>query len=84
MFIQHLKLWSSQPSWTDAQLATITVPVLVVGADHDECVKREHTESIAATVPGAELLILSDASHFALLQDPERFNAAILRFLGTP
>jgi pimeloyl-ACP methyl ester carboxylesterase len=83
-FMGHIKLWSSQPSWTDAQLATITAPVLVAGADHDESVKREHTESIAATIPGAELLMFSDTSHFAFLQDPERFNAAILHFLGTP
>ena len=26
---------------------------------------------------------LPDTSHFAFLQDPERFNAAVLRFLST-
>jgi pimeloyl-ACP methyl ester carboxylesterase len=83
LFLQHIKLWSSQPSWTDAQLATIAAPVLVVGSDHDESIKREHTESVAATIPGARLLILPDTSHFAFLQDPEGFNAAILRFLDT-
>jgi pimeloyl-ACP methyl ester carboxylesterase len=83
LVIQLFRMWSGQPSWTDAQLAAIATPVLVVGPDHDETIKRAHTESIAAAIPGAELLILPDTSHFAFLQDPERFNAAVLHFLGT-
>ena len=68
--------------WTDAQLRTIRSPVLVVDGDHDEGIKREHTEYIAATIPGARLLILPNVSHFAFLQDPVLFNAALLDFLG--
>jgi pimeloyl-ACP methyl ester carboxylesterase len=76
------KMWATEPSWTDAQLKSITAPVLVVDGDHDEAIKREHTEYIASTIPGAGLLILPNASHFAFLQDPELFNYAILHFLG--
>jgi pimeloyl-ACP methyl ester carboxylesterase len=76
------KMWATQPSWTDAQLRSITAPVLVVDGDHDEAIKREHTEYIASSIPGAGLLILPNASHFAFLQDPELFNYAILHFLG--
>jgi pimeloyl-ACP methyl ester carboxylesterase len=79
---QISKMWATQPNWTDAQLKAITAPVLVVDGDHDEAIKREHTEYIAATIPGAGLLILPNASHFAFLQDPELFNYAILHFLG--
>jgi pimeloyl-ACP methyl ester carboxylesterase len=78
---QISKMWASEPNWTDAQLAAITAPVLVVDGDHDEAIKREHTEYLAATVPHAGLLILPNASHFAFLQDPELFNFAILHFL---
>jgi pimeloyl-ACP methyl ester carboxylesterase len=82
-FVQQIaKMWTTQPSWTDAQLKSITTPVLVVDGDHDEAIKREHTEYIAATIPGAGLLILPNVSHFAFLQDPELFNYAILHFLG--
>ena len=56
--------------------------VLVVDGDHDEAIKRDHTEYIAATIPGAGLLILPNASHFAFLRDPGQFNFAILHFLG--
>jgi pimeloyl-ACP methyl ester carboxylesterase len=76
------KMWADQPNWTDAQLRSITSTVLIVDGDHDEGIKREHTEYIAATIPGAGLLILPNVSHFAFLQDPALFNAALLHFLG--
>jgi len=76
------KMWADQPNWTDGQLKTINNPTLVVDGDHDEAIKREHTEYIAATIPHAGLLILPKVSHFAFLQDPGMFNFAILHFLG--
>jgi pimeloyl-ACP methyl ester carboxylesterase len=79
---QISKMWADQPNWTDAQLGAIKTPVLVVDGDHDEAIKREHTEHIAAVIPGAGLLILPNVSHFAFLQDPRMFNDAILHFLG--
>jgi pimeloyl-ACP methyl ester carboxylesterase len=79
---QISKMWASEPNWTDDQLRSIRAPVLVVDGDHDEAIKRPHTEYIAATIPGAGLLILPNASHFAFLQDPALFNAALLDFLG--
>ncbi len=79
---QISKMWADQPNWTDAQLKAIRTPVLVVDGDHDEAIKRAHTEYMAATIPGAGLLILPNASHFAFLQDPKLFNYAILHFLG--
>ena len=81
---QISKMWETQPNWTDEQLKSIRSPVLVVDGDHDEAIKRTHTEYIAATIPGAGLLILPNTSHFAFLQDPALFDAAVLHFLGDP
>jgi len=82
-FVEQIsRMWAEQPNWSDAQLRDIATPVLVVDGDHDEAIKREHTETIAATIPHAGLLILPNVSHFAFLQDPEQFNFAILHFLG--
>ena len=78
---QISRMWETEPNWTDAQLKSIRAPVLVVDGDHDEAIRRAHTEYIAATVPGAALVILPNTSHFAFLQDPARFNAAMLHFL---
>ena len=79
---QISRMWAEQPNWSDAQLGAINVSILVVDGDHDEAIKREHTEYIAAAIPHAGLLILPNTSHFAFLQDPRQFNFAILHFLG--
>jgi pimeloyl-ACP methyl ester carboxylesterase len=82
-FVEQIsRMWAEQPNWSDAQLRGIDTPVLVVDGDHDEAIKREHTEYMAATIPHAGLLILPNVSHFAFLQDPDQFNFAILHFLG--
>ncbi|WP_315838367.1 alpha/beta hydrolase [Bradyrhizobium prioriisuperbiae] len=82
-FVEQIgKMWASQPNWSDAQLRSIDTPVLIVDGDHDEAIKRDHTEYMAATIPHAGLLILPNASHFAFLQDPKLFNFALLHFLG--
>lgn len=79
---QISKMWADEPNWTDAQIKTINTPTLIVDGDHDEAIKRAHTEYIAATIPHAGLLILPNVSHFAFLQDPRQFNFAILHFFG--
>ncbi|UPJ63926.1 alpha/beta hydrolase [Bradyrhizobium sp. 191] len=76
------KMWESQPKWTASDLATIKVPTWIVDGDHDEAIKRENTEFMAASIPGAGLLIQPDVSHFSFLQDPEQFNDDMLRFLA--
>jgi pimeloyl-ACP methyl ester carboxylesterase len=82
LLIGVLKMWASEPNWSDMQLKTIAAPVLVVDGADDEAIKREHTEYIASVIPRAELLVLPNTSHFAFLQNPDLFNRAILRFLG--
>ena len=81
---QITHMWDDQPHWTDAQLAGIHAPVLIADGDHDEVIRRDHTEYLAHTIPGAGLLILPNTSHFAFLQDPALFNAALLDFLDKP
>ncbi len=74
---------STQPNYTAAQLAQIRVPVTVVHSEHDEFIKREHAEYLAATIPNAAFVYLPEVSHFAPLQRPDQFNQAILAFLGS-
>jgi pimeloyl-ACP methyl ester carboxylesterase len=75
------KMWESQPKWTASDLAAIKVPTWIVDGDHDEAIKRENTEFMAANIPGAGLLIQPEVSHFSFLQDPEQFSDDVLRFL---
>ena len=74
-------MWATQPNWTDAQVAAISVPVAIVVGDYDEAILRAHTDQIAATIPGATLVILPEVSHFAMLQAPADYNAAIRSFI---
>ena len=75
------RMWATEPNWTDEQLGTIKSPVWIVDGEHEEFIKREHTEHIASTIPGAGLMILPNVSHFAPVQAPALFNAVVLRFL---
>ncbi len=72
----------SQPNYSAADLAAIAVPVTVAQAEGDEFIRPEHARYIAATIPGARLVPLMGVTHFAPVQRPEVFNAAVLAFLG--
>jgi pimeloyl-ACP methyl ester carboxylesterase len=77
------KMWRSQPTWTADQLHAITVPTWIVDGDHDEAIKGENTEFMAAHIPNAGLLLQPEVSHFSFLQDPEQFNTDVLHFSTT-
>jgi pimeloyl-ACP methyl ester carboxylesterase len=76
------RMWDTEPNYTAADLARIRTPVAIVDGDHDEAIKREHTDYLARAIPGAEEIILPGVSHFAMLQNPLVFDAAMLDFLG--
>ncbi len=76
------KMWATEPDFTKVQLQSITVPVWIVDADHDEAIHRTDTEFMANNIPNAGLLIEPDVSHFAFLQDPVQFNTDVLHFLN--
>jgi pimeloyl-ACP methyl ester carboxylesterase len=82
-FVEQIShMWASEPAWTKEQLAAIMVPTAIVLGDHDDAITRAHTDYMAASIPGAKLIILKDASHFAMLQDPAGYTKAVLDFLG--
>jgi pimeloyl-ACP methyl ester carboxylesterase len=72
----------TQPNYSAHDLAQIGVPVAIVQSEYDEFIKREHADYLARSIPGAEFVYLPGVSHFAPLQRPELFNAALLAFLG--
>ncbi len=76
------KMWYSQPDFSKDQMKAIKSPVAIADGEHDEAIRREHTEEMASLIPGAKLVILPDVSHFAFWQNPELFNKAVLDFLA--
>jgi len=75
------EMMKTEPNYSAEDLADIHVPVTIVQSEHDEFIKPEHAEYLARAIPNAELVTLPGVSHFAPLQRPEQFNAAMLAFL---
>jgi pimeloyl-ACP methyl ester carboxylesterase len=71
----------TQPDWSVRELSELKVPVAVVQGEHEEFIKREHAEYLAQNLPNAELAVLDGVSHFAPLQRPALFTAAMLGFV---
>ena len=77
-----LEMWKSQPAYSEEQLAGITVPFLVAAGVYEEAIDEAHTRRMAELIPGAQLLLIDNASHFAHWQQVEVVNGAILEFLA--
>ncbi len=79
---QITRMWATQPHFAAADLERIKVRTWIVDADHDEAIERSNTLFMADHIPGCGLLILPAVSHFAFLQDPRLFDAALSNFLA--
>lgn len=74
-------MWKSEPTYSEDQLRAITTPTTVALGDHDEIIARDHVEKLVELITGAKLAILPDVSHFAMWQDPDGFNQAVISFI---
>jgi pimeloyl-ACP methyl ester carboxylesterase len=72
----------SQPNYTADDLARLRVPFWSVIGEGDEFITQDHAAYLAQAVPGAQHHVLRQVSHFAPVQRPKVFNAAMLRFLS--
>lgn len=61
------ELLSTWPGFDPADLARITIPLLVVQGDRDQMVSLRHGQELAALVPGATLHVVPRAGHPDLL-----------------
>lgn len=75
------KMWGSEPHIT-GQLNRIRLPITIADGQYDEAILRSHTVMMAKAIPGAKLVILPNVSHFAMIQNPAEFNAALETFLA--
>lgn len=72
-------MWENEPHITD-RLGKISAPVLVMAGEHD-LIFPAHSQMIADSIPGAKLIIVPDAAHFIVWQQPDAFNQAVKAFL---
>jgi pimeloyl-ACP methyl ester carboxylesterase len=75
-------MWRTQPEFTKQMLESIKLPTAISDGEYDELILREETERMAHEIPNARMIIQPDVSHFAMLQNPAQFNAALVKFLA--
>ena len=63
-----------------ADLASITVPTLVIGAQHDT-MDPEHMRHMATLLPSGEYWHCPDGSHMAMYDDQETYFDGVTSFL---
>jgi pimeloyl-ACP methyl ester carboxylesterase len=70
-----------EPNYTTKELAAIKwSKIAIADGDHEEFITRAHAEYLAATIPGAKLIILPNVRPFCPLARPHN-NNSIIRFL---
>jgi pimeloyl-ACP methyl ester carboxylesterase len=62
-------------------LPRITAPTLVIASEKDLFTPLHRSYAMAQKIPGAELLVLAEASHAAIVEHPDSINRRIDRFL---
>lgn len=76
---EMLGLMVHDPNIETEELSAVTAKTLVMAGTKD-MIKREHTELIAASIPGAALAFI-EGDHFIAGKNPAAFNACVLKFL---
>jgi 3-oxoadipate enol-lactonase len=64
------------------RLSGITADTLVIAAEHDEATPPSHAEDIVSRVPGARLVVLTDAAHLANVEQPDAVTRLLAGHLG--
>ncbi len=62
-------------------LPEISVPTLVIGGADDQLTPPQEIREWSARIPGVELEFITGAGHVPNLEQPERFNELLARFL---
>jgi proline iminopeptidase len=63
------------------QLAKVTAPTLVIVGRHDFITNVAMAEEMVRNLPDARLEIFEDSGHFALVEEPEKFQRVVREFV---
>jgi 3-oxoadipate enol-lactonase len=67
---------------TRDRLGSLSMPVHVIGAEHDILVPVWKSREIASLIPGARLTVIEKAPHGVNVEQAEEFNRAVLDFIA--
>jgi len=78
--LEMTELLLYEPRINPDSLAKIQCPTLVMAGSKD-MIKEGHTKLIASKIKDSKLTIFNPGTHYAPLQIPEKFNAAVVEFM---
>jgi 3-oxoadipate enol-lactonase len=61
---------------------TVLAAALIIAGAQDEATPPAQAEELHAAIPGSALVVLPEASHLSNVEQPDAFNARLLRFLA--
>jgi 3-oxoadipate enol-lactonase len=64
--------------------ASVRVPVMIVGSERDQSTPPALAHELHALIEGSALVMIPDAAHLSNVEQPDTFNAALVRFLDAP
>lgn len=64
-------------------LPTLTCPTLIICGEEDVLTTPAMSQAMHAAIPGSELTLFEHTGHLPNLEQPERFNATVARFLAS-
>jgi 3-oxoadipate enol-lactonase len=62
-------------------LPSIKVPTLIITGTADTLIPPSESETMAAAIPGSELVVIPYVAHLSNLEAPDAFNDAVRKFL---
>lgn len=65
-----------------ALLADAPYPVLVLAGRHDKAVPIKRSQELSDELPNAQLVVLENSGHLAMLEEPEAVATAVKQFLN--
>ena len=68
-------------NYTEEQIATIRLPVLVLWCDGNSGLGPDAGERVASIIPNAQFMLMPETGWWAHWEKPELFNAAVTRFI---
>ncbi|MGY1710064.1 alpha/beta fold hydrolase [Geodermatophilus sp. SYSU D00758] len=82
-FARYLAAWADEDISAAVGSVAGRVPVLCVAGRHDPALGEDAVRATwLATHPGAELVVLADAGHYAMYETPPALVAVVEEFLG--
>jgi pimeloyl-ACP methyl ester carboxylesterase len=81
MEVRLFTMLLTEPHLTFNDVKKIKAPVLVMAGEHD-LILEKHSKAIAAAIPHSKLVIFKGATHYAPVEIPAEFNAAVLKFFA--